>query len=379
MRHLDHLAGVQRGDRPISPEVRRLVLNGLDPSLLFSKWQGGNRAVEGFASAIRVPAGFPAYQINAISGYISSDAAPVVTGGAVAGFFLAEANANNANMFGINPVCVDNVGLTGVHLQNEFDFNVQNVSTVITGISVQISGTANPASATAVAVQRITGSTQQWGTAFFSADDAVFRGAYFGTSNSGNGVNSQAIVFGGRDAGGVIRSPSFFGDPNGAFVIRSGGNNQAIALQDFNGGGGANIALFGILGSSINTDWTSTGALRSSGATAGIGYATGAGGTVTQATNKATGVALNKATGQITMNGAALAGDTTVSFTLTNTAIAATDLVAIWHVSGGTVGSYTVTATPAGGSATVAVRNITTGSLSEAIVLAFAIVKAVTA
>jgi hypothetical protein len=109
-----------------------------------------------------------------------------------------------------------------------------------------------------------------------------------------------------------------------------------------------------------------------------LGYGTGSGGSVTQATSKATGVTLNKSNGQITLNAAALAGDTTVSFTLTNSVIAATDVLVLNHVSGGTAGSYLLNAQAAAGSATINVRNITTGSLSEAIVIGFAVIKAVT-
>ncbi len=106
---------------------------------------------------------------------------------------------------------------------------------------------------------------------------------------------------------------------------------------------------------------------------------TGDGGAVTQSTSKSTGVTLSKKCGQITLNGAALAADTTVSFTLTNTTIAATDLLVLNHVSGGTAGSYLLNAQCAAGSASINVRNITAGSLSEAIVIGFALVKAVTA
>src|SRR5262249_33804889 len=62
---------------------------------------------------------------------------------------------------------------------------------------------------------------------------------------------------------------------------------------------------------------------------AGIGYQTGAGagGTVTQATSKSTGVTLNKITGAITMNAAALAAATSVTFTVTDSSVAATDAV----------------------------------------------------
>ena len=105
-----------------------------------------------------------------------------------------------------------------------------------------------------------------------------------------------------------------------------------------------------------------------------LGYI--AGGTVTQATNKATAVTLNGASGRITMNGAALAANTTVSFTLTNSSITANDLLILNHVSGGTRCSYLLNATAAAGSATIDVRNITAGSLSEAIVIGFAVLKA---
>jgi hypothetical protein len=118
--------------------------------------------------------------------------------------------------------------------------------------------------------------------------------------------------------------------------------------------------------------------IKSTGPTAGIGYATGAGGTVTQITSKATGVTLNKITGQITMDAANLAADTTVSFVLTNSAIAAGDTLILNHISGGTAGSYTLNARSAAGSATIDVRNVTAGALAEAIVIAFAVIKAVT-
>lgn len=117
--------------------------------------------------------------------------------------------------------------------------------------------------------------------------------------------------------------------------------------------------------------------IRSTG-TDGIGYATGAGGSVVQATSKSTGVTLNKICGQITLNGALLATGTTVSFTLTNSCIAAGDILVFNHVSIGTFGAYNLNARAAAGSATIDVRNISGGGLSEAIVIAFAVIKAVT-
>lgn len=98
----------------------------------------------------------------------------------------------------------------------------------------------------------------------------------------------------------------------------------------------------------------------------------------TQLTSKSTGVTLNTITGEITMNGAALASDTTVSFTLTNSTIAATDVLILNHIATGTAGAYLLNAQAAAGSASINVRNITAASLSEAIVIAFAVIKAVT-
>ena len=109
-----------------------------------------------------------------------------------------------------------------------------------------------------------------------------------------------------------------------------------------------------------------------------MGYAAGAGGTVTQATSKSTGVTLNKLSGQITLNAAALTANTGVSFTLTNSQIAATDVLVLNHASGGTAGAYVLNAQCGAGSAVISVRNVTAGALSEAIVLRFAAVKAAT-
>jgi len=133
------------------------------------------------------------------------------------------------------------------------------------------------------------------------------------------------------------------------------------------------------IGVATGTSLAVTDKITSSG-TAGIGYATGAGGTITQATSKSTGVTLNKLCGTITMNGAALAAATIITFTVTNTLVAATDSVCIQHDSVGTIGGYTIMPnTMAEGSFKISVRNNTAASLSQAIVLRFAIIKAVAA
>jgi hypothetical protein len=111
-----------------------------------------------------------------------------------------------------------------------------------------------------------------------------------------------------------------------------------------------------------------------------VGYSTGTGGTVTQATDKSTGVTLNKRCGQITMNNAALAAAAEVSFTLTNSVIAATDVVLVSIASGATAGAYSIQCdATAAGSCRISVGNRNAGSLGEAIVLNFVVIKSVAA
>jgi hypothetical protein len=141
---------------------------------------------------------------------------------------------------------------------------------------------------------------------------------------------------------------------------------------------GAPVLTTPNIGIATGTSLSTTGNQVISGA-GKQGYTTGSGGVVTQATSKATGVTLSKPTGQITLNNAALAADTTVSFVLTNTVIEANDILVMNHISGGTAGSYLLNAQSAAGSASINVRNITGGSLSEAIVLSFAVIKCVIA
>jgi len=107
-----------------------------------------------------------------------------------------------------------------------------------------------------------------------------------------------------------------------------------------------------------------------------LGYTTAAQGTVTQATDKSTAVTLNKSAGRITMNNASLATATNATFTLNNSFISANDTV-ILTISGGqaTPGSYNVFANAlSAGSVSITLRNISGGTLSEAVIINFALI-----
>lgn len=107
-----------------------------------------------------------------------------------------------------------------------------------------------------------------------------------------------------------------------------------------------------------------------------IGYNTGAGGAVTQATNRTTGVTINKAAGAITLVSAA--GTTSwQSFTVTNSTVAATDTVIVTQKSGTDLYEIHVTAVAAG-SFRISYR-VTSGTTVEQPVFNFAVIKAVAA
>ena len=107
-----------------------------------------------------------------------------------------------------------------------------------------------------------------------------------------------------------------------------------------------------------------------------LGYTAAAQGTVTQLTSKSTAVTLNRSAGRITMNNAALGATTNVVFTLNNSTISAKDVVIV-NVAGGTASTESYNCWVSGhaaGSCSIVLRNITGDSLSEAVVINFAII-----
>jgi len=110
--------------------------------------------------------------------------------------------------------------------------------------------------------------------------------------------------------------------------------------------------------------------------TAGLGYGTGTGGAVTQATSRTTGVTLNKTNGAITLVSAAGTA-TWQSFTVTNSTVAATDVVILSQKSGTDLYMLEVTAVAAG---SFRISFATTGgTTTEQPVFNFAVIKAVAA
>lgn len=131
-------------------------------------------------------------------------------------------------------------------------------------------------------------------------------------------------------------------------------------------------------------DRNAQGSMTSSNPTgSGIGYATGAGGAVTQATNRTTGVTINKLTGTITTNNTSLAAEAAASFVVTNSTVAIGDVVVVSQQSGavGVMTTVEVIATAAGSfTITVMNGNVAAGvAETGAILINFAVIKAVSA
>jgi hypothetical protein len=128
-----------------------------------------------------------------------------------------------------------------------------------------------------------------------------------------------------------------------------------------------------VIGVATGTSLTATGVIASTG-TAGVGYAAGAGGAVTQLTSRTTSVTINKTSGAITLFSAA--GSTTPTiFSVNNNTVVSTDVIILNQRSGTDLYDLLVTAVAAG-AFNITFRT-TGGTSTETPVFSFAVIKAV--
>jgi hypothetical protein len=188
--------------------------------------------------------------------------------------------------------------------------------------------------------------------------------------------NGMAIA-GFSDNGGTLTWS--IASATGLLKLYNAGSNT-ITLTGVNGtavfNGGVQSSPIGSTSPSTGAFTTLTGStsILSTGA-GGVGYAAGAGGTVTQATSRTTGVTLNKTAGAITLFSAA-GSATPATFTVTDSAVAATDTINLSVQSSTNVYETFVTAVAAG---SFKITVFTTGGTStDAPVINFAIIKGAT-
>lgn len=209
----------------------------------------------------------------------------------------------------------------------------------------------------------------------FSAISPIFGGSPDPKNTTGVAINLNGGII--QNANASVVSMIILNDTGSAgvgWIISPGtGTGDRTRFQFFNTNSGNVMYL-----SSTDASVHFSNKVLSVNPTGGVGYENGAGGTVTQATSKSTGVTLNNICGQITTNNAALAAATIVTFNVTCAAMAAADVVIMNHASGGTLAAYTINPRAnTTGNFAVDIRNNTAGSLSEALVLNYAIIKAV--
>lgn len=152
-------------------------------------------------------------------------------------------------------------------------------------------------------------------------------------------------------------------------------NEGTSSSSDFNAMVGTDA-----LGNATATSLTATAGINSTGATgAGIGYATGAGGAVTQGTSRTTTVVSSTLCGKITTTADSMAAQTPTTFTVTNTTVAITDVVCIAKVSGD-VDTFAWVNSVANGSFTVTLFNTHASAAdTTAFVFNYAVLKSVAA
>lgn len=210
-------------------------------------------------------------------------------------------------------------------------------------------------------------------------------------TNLGLGTMATQAASAVNITGGTIANVTFSGTLSGITTLTAttvngttinGGNlrlaGNTLSSTDTNGNialqpNGSGIVTFG---TATGTNFTAASVLAST----SLGYTTGAGGTVTQVTDKSTGVTLNKICGQIVTHNESMGSNSVKVFTVTNSLVGANDVVVIHRASGGSGGEYAVGIDAvAAGSFNVRIYNHGGGPLAEALTLNFAVIKGVVA
>lgn len=272
---------------------------------------------------------------------------------------------------------------------------VLNSNTVtLTGKTFDTAGSGNVFKINGTTISAVTGT----GSAVLSASPTltgtINAGAIALTANSNLTLsqNTQtAFTISNTNAGSSTQSAYVLTTNAGNFTVGAGSTAAGSAAQFLWNGSGDMLfdhqnAAGGMqfrtgstpttaISVDVNQNVSFAASALSSSASGGIGYKTGAGGAVTQATSRTTGVTLNNVSGAITLFAAAPTVGTWVSFTVTNSTVAATDVPHVAFKSGTNTYVCNVSAVAAG-SFQISFMSIA-GTSSDSPVINFAVTKAV--
>ena len=205
-----------------------------------------------------------------------------------------------------------------------------------------------------------------------SAGAPVVNGGVLGTPSSGTLTNCTGLP---------LASVTGLGSNVATFLATPSSSNLAAAVTDETGSGALVFANTPTLvtpniGAATGTSVAVTGSIRSSSASAGLGYSTGAGSAVTQGGSRTTGVTINAVSGAITLFSAA-GSATPATFTVTNSAVSATDVIILNQKSG--TDKYHLLVTAVASNSFDITFFTTGGTTTEQPVINFAVIKAVAA
>ena len=207
----------------------------------------------------------------------------------------------------------------------------------------------------------------------------------------GLGTDTQITATGdlnGIRYGGIFSPIGQLNQPSSEIVLWSGGRTGgaraaqfAVSLDGVSYARGYNAGRPpGTEWSPWATGWSSLTANVITVDTGSFGYGTGSGGTVTQATSKATAVTLNKPSGTVTMHNESLAAGASVQFQLINSKVSTLDTVIMAMRGGGSLTDYSLRAyIGTAGSIYFVLKNESAAPLAQAYQFNFTIIKGASA
>jgi hypothetical protein len=265
----------------------------------------------------------------------------------------------------------DGIQVTGSPVTTSGNINITNtgVTRLNAGTGISLSGgNGNVTVSTTITGGTVTGVTVASTTLTVSGSPITTTGTI--TINLPTTITLTGNITGGNlTTGGRVVAT---GNVTGGNLTTAG---LISATGNVTGGNLTTAGLISATGNITGSNIRATGSLLSN-SISGVGYATGAGGTVTQGTSRTTGVTINKTTGAITLFTAAGTSAYT-TFTVTNSTVAATDVIIVNQKSGTDMYDSFVTNVAAGSFALT--FSDLSGTTSEAPVFNFAVIKAVAA
>ena len=282
--------------------------------------------------------------------------------------------------FGINAIATGGTQVRGIDVVQEIQSDVTSVydgcrSNISTAASITVTNArgftvANPTLGAGSTITTLTAFNAPALTA--GQTNYGFRSATAAAANRWNfyadGTANNA--FAGNSRFGGVTAPTVAVDVTGA-ISATGAITGGSFSGPLNGTVGATTANTGAF-----TTVTASTSILSSG-TGGVGYSTGAGGTVTQITSRTTAVTINDVCGQIVTFSKTTTAGTFDRFTVNNSTVAATDVVILNLKSGGN-GRYQMQVKDnAAGSFVIEIYNVGAAGTAEALTINFAVIKSV--